>query len=64
VLTADSPIHFDEVFEEVQEMRAVVRFVLCLTTAVVLAFPGQGMSEFRGLYVDAFHPGFKNHKTQ
>ena len=61
MLTADSPIHFDEVFEEVQEMRAVVRFVLCLTTAVVLAFPGQGMSEFRGLYVDAFHPGFKNH---
>ncbi len=41
-------------------MRVVFRFALALA-ALVCALPMHA-EEFRGLYVDAFHPGIKTHE--
>ena len=42
-------------------MRNMLRGVVGLMAGGILAGPAAG-SEFRGVWVDAFHPGFKNHE--
>jgi len=43
-------------------MRLAVRTAWCLAILCSPAVFASGMTEFRGLYVDAFHPGIKNHE--
>lgn len=42
-------------------MKAIYRW-LVLLWLIPVATPGQSAEEFRCLYVDAFHPGFKSHE--
>ncbi len=43
-------------------MRTAVRFTLATILTALLSIPALSAAEFRGLYVDAFHPGFKTHE--
>jgi len=43
-------------------VKLAVRLALPLLVLSAAALPAAGMTEFRGLYVDAFHPGIKNHE--
>ena len=43
-------------------MKLAVRLALPLLLLTAVVTPSAGMTEFRGLYVDAFHPGIKTHE--
>lgn len=43
-------------------MKSTFRLALSLFVLLSAILPAVGMTEFRGLYVDAFHPGIKNHE--
>ena len=43
-------------------MRLQLRFALASAVLVLVGLNPARASEFRGLYVDAFHPGFKSHE--
>ncbi len=43
-------------------VKLAVRLALLLLFLLTVVLPCAGMTEFRGLYVDAFHPGIKNHE--
>lgn len=43
-------------------MRLLPRLFFLAWCVAVIPRPGYSTTEFRGLYVDAFHPGFKNHQ--
>jgi len=43
-------------------VKLAVRLALPLLLLTAVVTPSAGMTEFRGLYVDAFHPGIKTHE--
>lgn len=43
-------------------MKLAVRLALPLLLLLAVVVPSAGMTEFRGLFVDAFHPGIKTHE--
>jgi uncharacterized lipoprotein YddW (UPF0748 family) len=48
--------------KEVVTMRLSSRLFCFAFLLIVIPSPARSVSEFRGLYVDAFHPGFKSHE--
>ncbi len=48
--------------QEASPVKSAVRLALPLLILLGMIPPALGMTEFRGLYVDAFHPGIKTHE--
>lgn len=43
-------------------MKIVLTMAVLTLLGITAALAQEGSAEFRGLYVDAFHPGFKTHE--